>query len=104
MARFIPLDAGVIGLPGCSPSLPAARDCVAWLARMDPVQSIVVLSDVMLYEVQPELGRLDAAATIAPDSFFQARPEADMGRTTPIREMPQSFGVTVQSPFGTENG
>lgn len=64
MARFIPLDTGVLGLLYSSPQLPQVAACTAWLARMDAAGNVVVIPDVTLYEARRELVRLDATAKL----------------------------------------
>ena len=65
MTRYVPLDAGVIGLLCSSPRLPDVVACMSWLGRMDQSGSVVLIPDVTLYEVRRELVRLGASAKLA---------------------------------------
>jgi predicted nucleic acid-binding protein len=65
VTRYVPLDAGVIGLLCSSPSIPDVMQCLNWLARMDQVGTVVVIPDVTLYEVRRELVRLGATVKLA---------------------------------------
>jgi toxin FitB len=65
VTRYVPLDAGVIGLLCSSPNLPDVMACLTWLGKMDQAGIIVVIPDVTLYEVRRELVRLGALVKLA---------------------------------------
>jgi predicted nucleic acid-binding protein len=65
VTHYVPLDAGIIGLLCCSPSIPEVAACLEWLDRMDQAGVVVVIPDVTLYEVRRELARLGASAKLA---------------------------------------
>lgn len=64
MARFIPLDAGVVGLLCSSPMLPEVAACKGWLYGMASAGATIVIPDVTDYEVRREQVRLGAAAKL----------------------------------------
>jgi predicted nucleic acid-binding protein len=64
VTRYVPLDAGIVGLLCSSPRLPEVAACTAWLARMDRAGVVVVVPDIALYEVRRELVRLKATAKL----------------------------------------
>ena len=64
MARFILLDAGVVGLLCSSPNLPEVVACRAWMTNQADSGSRVLLADLTDFEVRRELLRLRAVVKL----------------------------------------
>jgi predicted nucleic acid-binding protein len=65
LARFIPLDAGVVGLLCSSPLLPRVVDCKAWLYGMASAGATIVIPDITDYEVRRDQILLGKVAKLA---------------------------------------
>jgi predicted nucleic acid-binding protein len=62
MARFVLLDAGVVGLLCCSPSLLDVRAARAWLDFLMASRAVVVIPELTDYEVRRGLLHPDSPA------------------------------------------
>jgi predicted nucleic acid-binding protein len=57
LARFILLDSGPLGLAAHRPSIIEARQCLAWLVRLELSGARVVVPEIADYELRRELLR-----------------------------------------------
>jgi predicted nucleic acid-binding protein len=64
LARFIPLDTGVVGLLSSSPLLPDVAACKAWVYGMASAGATIVIPDVVDYECRREDVRIGATAKL----------------------------------------
>ena len=64
MNRYVPLDTGILGLLCSSPMFQEVADCLAWLARLEAIGTLVVIPDVTHYEARREMIRVGATAKL----------------------------------------
>ncbi len=73
MTRFVPIDAGPLGLDCCDPAQPEARRCRSWLDGLVAAGIVVMILTTADYEVRRELLRVGASSKLRRLDEFRGR-------------------------------